>query len=194
MAQGKDSHSMGLRLDKITYNEVQELSEIKGMKKSQVIKMAIHRMYGSEKTDSADRMIVIAKSTFRKIFATLDSEEVEALALHNAQNNIIKIRQRVMQDIEDPSFKVQFDVFIHKFSTVLSKKHWQWVEDITTQSLDNREVVMFITHAINAQFSHFIKIVLKTILSTLFNTEIIEEKSIMAENQVELHFLQPEEN
>ena len=187
MVDDKD-HSMGLRLDGNTYHQVQELSDLLGLKKSQIIKMGIRRLYANEKNNITERIIIFDKSTFRKICELLSPKEIEDLAKFNAQQYIIKIRRRILQNGNNNIEKIKLEQFLSMFTMILGRKHWNWAENMTWQFVQDEELLFFINHDINSNFSLFMKIILKIILNQIFKTQLINEKTILAENQLELHF------
>ncbi len=187
MVDEKD-HSMGLRLDGNTYRQVQELSDLLGVKKSQIIKMGIRRLYANEKNNIAEKIIIFDKSTFRKICELISLKEIEDLAEHNAQQYIIKIRQKILQDGNKNLENIKLGDFLSIFTMILGRKYWKWVENMTWQFIQDDELLLFINHDINSNFSLFMKILLKIILNQIFETQLIDEKTILAENQLELHF------
>lgn len=188
MVADKESHSMGLRLDSETYQEIQTLSEKFEVNKSQIIKMAIHRLHASEMNDISSQQVLFDKTTFRRVFEFLDPAQIETLAIQNAQNHIIKIRQRMMHKIQESSSYGGLEIFLSKFNLILSKKHLKWIESIKWQVINTHELLLFVNHDVNTNFSLFMKVLFRNILHQVFDSEIMEDKSIMAENQVELHF------
>ncbi|UYP46662.1 hypothetical protein NEF87_002947 [Candidatus Lokiarchaeum ossiferum] len=188
MVTDKESHSMGLRLDSETYQEIETLSKKFEVNKSQIIKMAIHRFHASEMNDFSSQQVLFDKTTFRRVFEFLEPAQIESLGIQNAQNHIIKIRKRLMQKIQKSGSDGGLEIFLSKFNLILSKKHLKWIESIKWQFLTTHELLLFINHDINTNFSLFMKVLFKHILHQVFSSEIMEDKSIMAENQLELHF------
>ncbi len=189
MNEEKDSHSMGLRLDHETHEQVKKLIEIMGTtKKSQIIKIAIHRMYADLVDNIAEQIIIFDKSSFRKMFELLNAPEISTLGEHSAQNHIIKVRQKMLQGrkIENPKEYLEF--FLNKFTAFVLKKHWKWLDDASWRFLDEHEIVIFITHDINHNFSLFMKSVMKHLLQQLFHYDLLDTKTILADNHLELHF------
>ena len=87
--------------------------------------------------------------------------------------------------------KMKLNMFLSMFTLILGKKHWKWVETMNWQFFQEEELLLFINHDINSKFSHFMKVLMNKILSQIFETELIVKKTLLAENQLELHFTLP---
>ena len=184
----KDTHSMGIRLNQEQHQQLIELSEHLGFNRSKVIKYAINRLYQEQMSEIASKFMLLEKSTILQMTEKLKPEDMKKIGEHSAQNHLVKIRQRLMKHHDIPISKTGLLKFLDFFSQILSNKHWKWIDDMSPQFQENNQLILFITHDINRNFSYFLKILMENIVLHIFSAHVIEDSVILADNQLELHF------
>lgn len=178
------SHTMGLRLDDEMYQQLIESAHNLNLKKSQVIKQAIHDWIMFRMDVIEENLILIEKSFLRKLLDSVDVDKIDELAEFSARNIGNKMRFKLME--HDKSISLLH--FLNIFQQTVESPGFSWFNKLQYKILDDETVLLFGNHSLNERFSLYVKLLLKSIMIEEFKYSLIEQKVRISENTVHLAF------
>ncbi|MHA1329121.1 MAG: hypothetical protein ACTSRH_17670 [Promethearchaeota archaeon] len=171
-------------MDKQSYEQLIELAREQELKKSQLIKRAIHEWMVFKREVLEENLIVIGKPLFRKLLDSINDEIISKLANFSAKNLELLLKFKIIEHDE----KINLERFLESLMKAFGPSGYSWFTKIDYQVIDNNKIIIYGSHSINERFSLYIKILLKNIMKNLFKYEIDEENSSFSHNNIDFLF------
>ena len=179
------SHTMGLRLDDDMYQQLIEFAHDLNLKKSQVIKKALHDWILYKMDVIEENLILVGKPFLAKVFDLISVKDIEELAEFSARNIGNNLRFRLMEHGKS----ISIEDFLNVFQETVGSPGFSWFTKIHYKILDDRTILVGGKHSLNERFSLYCKLFLKSLMKMEeFNYSLIEEQVRISENTIHLAF------
>jgi hypothetical protein len=182
-AQEGLSHTMGLRIDDLMYQKLEELSQEMNMKKSQLLKHAFMRFVNQYDSSQRENMITVEKTTFGMLLNEISSEKIIEIGNIAGEKMAGMIQMRLLQVKEELSI----DKFMKRNDEFFAGA-FGWFHSIKSNIPDTNSLQIYGNHSFNRNFSIFVKELLKSLIKELFGYELDSEKSEIRINLINLFF------
>ena len=147
-----NSHTMGLRLDTETHNELERLSQEMNIKKSTLLKQALKKWATIRLSVNFENMIVIGKPMFSFLMNTLTNEQTIELANVISSNLCSVLAHRILEGNKDLST----EEFLEFFASGMGVNGKGWFDKIQVQKIAVHTYRLFGTHQFGRNFSSFV--------------------------------------
>ena len=178
------SHTMGLRLDDEMYHQIIEFAHHLNLKKSQVIKQALHDWILFKMEVKEENLILVGKPFLRKLLEHIEEEDIKEIAEFSANNIGNQIKFKLMEHEKS----ICLEHFLEIFINTIGSPGFSWFNKISFKLSEDKMVLVFGNHSLNEKFSLYFKTLLESIMSEEFNYSIIKSKVRISENTVHLVF------
>ena len=182
--KNKESYVMSIRLDKETYQRLNQISNETNIKKSKLLKSSFNEWINLKKIFLKSNSVIVGKNLLKSLFEFATLDNLKELSQTIAENWLNKINIRLI----DMRIKRDLDSMLSTFSEGIGPNEANWFDEINYQTLDNGNVLIYGIHSLNKNFSIFFKFFLEYLMKKQFNQITVEDSSNISDTTVELEF------
>jgi hypothetical protein len=172
------SHTMGLRLDDETYNELEHLSQEMHVKKSALLKTALKRWAIIRMSVNYENMTLIGKPMLKFLMENLSEKQAFEMAALIASNMCSHLANQVLKSEKD----ITSDSFLKHFIYGMGINGKGWFDKIQLQKISVDKYRIFGTHRFGENFSTFVFHLITNIMKDIQLYETKREMKIKNKN------------
>jgi len=177
------SHTMGLRLNQDTYNELERLSQEMQIKKSTLLKMALKGWTTIRSSINFENMVVIGKPMLIYLMKTLNEEQSIELADVVSGNICSIIANRILEDQKELST----EYFLKFFVSGMGMNGKGWFDKVQIQKIAEHTYRLFGTHQFGKNFSTFVFHLITNVVENF--QQYMTKKDLKIQNENIISFL-----
>ena len=180
----KHSYIMSLRLDKETFQKLNQISQENNVKKSELLRNSFNEWINIKKVLIKSDSMIIGKNLLKKLLDYVDDKHIIDLGKKIAEIWINEFNIHLI-DIEA---KEDLSTMLTIFTDGIGPNEANWFEKINYQKMDNGKILIYGIHTLNKKFSLYFKSFLEYLMATQFDFSLIQKSSTISDTTIRFEF------
>ena len=180
----KQSYIMSLRLDKETYQKLNQISHKNNVKKSELLRNSFNEWINMKKVLIKSDSIVIGKIFLKGLLDNVEEKKIIDLGKTIAEIWINEFNIHLI----DMEAKEDLSTMISIFTDGIGPNEANWFEKINYQKMDNDKILIYGIHTLNKKFSIFFKSFLEYLMAVQFGLILMQKSSTISDTTIRFEF------
>jgi hypothetical protein len=181
----KKSNIVSLRVDKETYNKLNQISKENNLKKSELLRKSFNQWVNLKKFLMKSDSMIIGQNLLRGLLNIVEKRDIIELGKNIGEIWINEFNIHLI----DLEVKKDLDTMLTNFTDGIGPNEANWFDKINYQKKDNNTIRIYGIHALNKNFSLFFKSFLEYLMTEQFKMVLNQDESNISDTTVRLEFI-----